>query len=257
MDGRRRAEVRQAVEAVAAGTDVVGAGPAGVVAREVDGAVAPAGASGEVEVAEELGADRGLGSGGADARVSHQVERTSQGDIRTEADGTMESPRLTGTFFPSVADDIPVTGQGTGVVAHHELTTVIAVDEDVSVGARTEGAGAGIGNPRGVGDRRRLAERQGITCDGGDDGARRDACAYDLRTDGGTSGTSHGERRGVGGGRRRSGIRSDADTETADVSITRVGVVRTEDEVVAARAHTDETTEGDIRRSRGDARAEY
>ena len=157
LDGRRRAEVRQAVEAVAARTDVVGAGPSGVVAREIDGAVAPAGASGEVEVAEELGADRGLGSGGADTRVAHQVERTSQGDIRTEADGTMESPRLSGTFFPSVADDIPVTGQGTGVVAHHELTTVIAVDEDISVGARTEGRAAGVVDCGSGGDRRGLA----------------------------------------------------------------------------------------------------
>ena len=251
LDRGRRTEVREAVETVAAGADVVGAGPAGVVAREVDGSVAPAGAGGEIEVAEEPGADGGLRARGADTRVSHQVERTSQGDIRTEADGTMESPRLTRTFFPAVADDVPVTGQGTGVVAHHELTTVITVDEDVTVGARTEGrAGSLIGDGSRIGDSGRLAERQGVTGDCIDNGSRRDTrTRYDVTHDCACR-AGDGERRGGGGGRRRGRGRSGKPhPETANVSISGVGVVRAKHDVVTTRAHADETTEGHVGRT--------
>ena len=82
----RRAEAGQGVETIAAGTDVEGARPTGVVGREIDRTVARAAARLEVEVAEELGADRGQRARRADAGIAHQVERTLEGGPVTQAD---------------------------------------------------------------------------------------------------------------------------------------------------------------------------
>ena len=253
----RRTEAGQAVEAIAARTDIVGASPTGVISGEVDRTVAPTGAGGEIEVTEELGADGREGARRADARVTHQVERTAEGRVIAEADDAMEGAGGTRAFFPAVADDIPVTGQGAGIVPHHELTAVVSVDVDVAVGAGAERRRAGVGYRCGVGDRRRLAEGKAVTGDRSHGGACRDTCTYNLRTDGGTGGTRDGQRRGGGGRRRSGGIRSDAHAQTTDISVTRVGVVRAEHDVITTRAYADETTEGDIRRSRGDTRPEH
>ena len=56
----RRTEAGQAVEAITARTDSEGAGPAGVIGREVHGAVRTAAAGEKIEVSEELRAHGGL-----------------------------------------------------------------------------------------------------------------------------------------------------------------------------------------------------
>ena len=134
LDRRRRTEIREAVETVASGADGVGAGPAGVIRREIDGAVTAAAACEEVEVTEELGAHGGVDRAeGADARIPHEVQGAAEGRAGTQTDGTMDAA----AFFPAGADDIPVAGQGAGVIAHHELTAVVTVDIDVSAGTST------------------------------------------------------------------------------------------------------------------------
>ena len=78
LDDRRGTEVGFGVEAVTARADGVGARPTGVVGREIDRAVAPAAARGEVIVAEELGADRSEVACRTDGGVAHQVQGTAE-----------------------------------------------------------------------------------------------------------------------------------------------------------------------------------
>ena len=193
LDDRRGTHVSQRVEAIPPRADGVGTRPAGIVGREVDRAVAPAAARGEVVIAEQLGADGREGTRRADGGVAHQVQRASQGRVGAETDGAMPAAGRAGlSFLPTTADDIPVTGQGAGVVAHHELAAVIAVDVDVAAGTGAERGGQGAG---------------------------------------------------------------DADTDAADGGVTRVKVVRAEDDVVAARADAHVAAESDVGRA-GQAFAE-
>ena len=134
LDDRRGTQVSQRVEAVTARADGVGARPAGIVAGEVDRAVTPAAARGEVVITVQLGTDGRESARRADAGVAHQVQRTAEGRVRAEADRAVERAGLAGAFFPTATDDIPVAGQCSGVVTEEELAAVITVDVDVTAG---------------------------------------------------------------------------------------------------------------------------